>query len=92
MELVDKIVANQTQIATAVGLVVVLSLVHLVVSRLVLSPVAKFPGPKLAALTFWYEFYYDVIQPGRYTWKIKELHEQYGSSALHLMSMARSSY
>ena len=50
--------------------------------RLYFSPVAKFPGPKLAALTFWYEFYYDVIKRGRYTWKIKELHEKYGAFAL----------
>ncbi|GIZ37790.1 hypothetical protein CKM354_000122500 [Cercospora kikuchii] len=32
----------------------------------------------LAAATFWYEFYYDVVKQGRYTWKIRELHEQYG--------------
>lgn len=46
--------------------------------RLYLSPVAKFPGPKLAGLTFWYEFYYDVIKRGNYTFKIRELHKQYG--------------
>ncbi|KAI9828093.1 MAG: hypothetical protein M1832_003620 [Thelocarpon impressellum] len=48
------------------------------VYRLYFSPVAKFPGPKLAALTLWYEFYYDVVKRGQYTFKIKELHEQYG--------------
>ncbi|KAH0555914.1 hypothetical protein GP486_006142 [Trichoglossum hirsutum] len=55
-----------------------LYLLALSVYRLYFSPIAKFPGPKLAALTFWYEFYYDVIKRGRYTWKIKELHEKYG--------------
>ena len=49
-----------------------------IIHRLYLSPVAKFPGPRLAAATFWYEFYYDVIKRGRYTWKIAELHKQYG--------------
>jgi hypothetical protein len=48
--------------------------------RLYLSPIAKFPGPKLAGLTFWYEFYYDVIKRGKYTFKIGELHKQYGMS------------
>ncbi|KAK0507631.1 hypothetical protein JMJ35_010154 [Cladonia borealis] len=46
--------------------------------RLFFHPLAKIPGPRLAALTSCYEFYYDVIQPGRYIWKIKSLHEQYG--------------
>ena len=52
--------------------------ISLAVYRLYFSPIAKFPGPKLAALTLWYEFYYDVVQRGRYTWKIAELHERYG--------------
>ncbi|OCK81439.1 cytochrome P450 monooxygenase [Lepidopterella palustris CBS 459.81] len=46
--------------------------------RLYLSPIAHIPGPKLAALTLWYEFYYDVILGGQYTFKIIELHKQYG--------------
>ena len=46
--------------------------------RLYLSPVAKFPGRKLAALTFWYEFYYDVIKGGAYVWEIKKMHQEYG--------------
>lgn len=51
----------------------------LVLYRLFLSPLAKFPGPKLAAATLWYEYYYDVTLRGRYTWKIAELHAQYGT-------------
>lgn len=47
--------------------------------RLYLTPSAKFPGPRLAALTFLYEGYYDVWCKGRYTWKIRELHEEYGT-------------
>lgn len=62
----------------AIACAVVLYLLVTIVYRLFLSPVARFPGPTLAALTFWYEFYYDVICAGRYTWKIQELHQQYG--------------
>ncbi|KAI1382876.1 cytochrome P450 family protein [Hypoxylon trugodes] len=46
--------------------------------RLFLSPLAKIPGPKLAALTYWYECYYDVFRPAQYVFKIKELHRVYG--------------
>jgi len=49
--------------------------------RLFTSPIARFPGPKLAALTFWYEFYFDVWCQGRYSWKIQELHKTYGTSS-----------
>lgn len=45
--------------------------------RLLVHPLARIPGPKLAALTNWYEFYYDAIQLGRYIFKIQELHERY---------------
>ena len=56
--------------------------VAVAIYRLYLSPLAKFPGPKLAALTSWYEFYYDIVLQGRYVWKIAELHEQYGFTTL----------
>ncbi|KAJ9151284.1 Trichodiene oxygenase [Pleurostoma richardsiae] len=50
----------------------------LVMYRLYFHPLAKFPGPKLAAASFLYEFYYDAILPGRYTWHLKDLHAKYG--------------
>ncbi|KAI1328950.1 putative cytochrome P450 [Xylariaceae sp. FL0255] len=49
-----------------------------VVYRLFLHPLASFPGPKLAAATIWYEFYYDGVQIGQYTFKTREMHEKYG--------------
>ncbi|KAJ4350345.1 uncharacterized protein N0V89_008966 [Didymosphaeria variabile] len=52
--------------------------IYLVYYRLYLSPIAHFPGPKLAAATYWYEFYYDIILGGKYIWKVKEWHGKYG--------------
>ena len=49
-----------------------------IVYRLLFSPLAKFPGPKLAAATGLYEKYYDLISGPRFPWKIQELHQQYG--------------
>ena len=46
--------------------------------RLYFSPISSFPGPKLAALTLWYEFYYDVILEGQYTFHLRDLHARYG--------------
>ena len=46
--------------------------------RLYFHHLAKFPGPKLAALTSWYEFYYDGILPGQYVFEIERMHAKYG--------------
>jgi hypothetical protein len=56
----------------------VLWVLGLAVYRLYLSPIAKFPGPKLAALTSWYEFYFDVVKGGQFTFHLQELHKRYG--------------
>jgi hypothetical protein len=44
----------QPTISAAIGTALVLYLITGAVYRVYLSPVAKFPGPKLAALTLWY--------------------------------------
>ncbi|KAL1638431.1 hypothetical protein SLS56_000240 [Neofusicoccum ribis] len=69
---------TSTQVLGAVFGVLTLYLVAGGIYRLYFSPLAKFPGPKLAALTLWYEFYYDVILRGQFTFKVQELHQKYG--------------
>ncbi|KAJ5342350.1 hypothetical protein N7541_011474 [Penicillium brevicompactum] len=48
------------------------------VYHLYFHPLSKFPGPKLAAATFLYEFYYDIVKGGMYIWEVERMHEKYG--------------
>ncbi|KAF3482546.1 benzoate 4-monooxygenase cytochrome P450 [Arthroderma uncinatum] len=46
--------------------------------RLYFHPLSKFPGPKLAAIGRYYEFYFSVIKGGMYIWEVQRMHEEYG--------------
>ena len=63
--------------ATSLG-IFWLYLIFIPIYRLYLSPLSKFPGRKLAIITPWYEFYYEYVKRGIYTWEIQEMHKKYG--------------
>lgn len=50
-----------------------------VIYNLYFHPLAKFPGPKLAAASHLYEFYWSVIRDGEFIWAIEKLHKEYGT-------------
>ncbi|KAJ2996295.1 hypothetical protein NUW58_g1022 [Xylaria curta] len=66
------------RIIKLVGVCAFVYVFMLAIYRLYLCPLASFPGPVLAKLTHWYEFYYNVVRGGKYYEKIRELHAKYG--------------
>jgi hypothetical protein len=56
----------------------VLYVAGLYVYRLFFHSLAGFPGPKIAAISLWYEFYYGVIQRGQFIFHIHDLHKKCG--------------
>jgi hypothetical protein len=72
---------SKSTIAGALLACLALYLLVVAIHRLYFSQYAKFPGPKLAALTYGYMFYYDVVAgDGQYMYKIMHLHEEYSES------------
>lgn len=56
----------------------VVSLFAVVIYRLNFHPLSNIPGPKLAAVSRLYEFYYQCVKGAKYAFRIEEMHEQYG--------------
>ncbi|KAL4936092.1 hypothetical protein BDV06DRAFT_216933 [Aspergillus oleicola] len=55
-----------------------------VCQRLYWHPLRKIPGPLLAGLTGWWEFYFDVIEDGTLVKRLPQLHREYSKeSVLH---------
>lgn len=67
-----------TNLSFAVAVVYLCSLVGLAIYRLFSHPLSKFPGPKIAAVTRWYEFYFSVIKRGEIMWTVQDWHKRYG--------------
>ena len=61
-----------------VAVLVLTYIVLKVVYRLTLHPLAKFPGPRLAAVTSLYNAYYDILQSGLIK-NLPDLHKKYGN-------------
>jgi hypothetical protein len=57
---------------------VLVSLAIRFIYRLYFHPLSKIPGPKLAAATSAYIFYFNVIKQGTFIWELERLHEVYG--------------
>lgn len=75
---------SYTYLPTVVAVGFSLYLVALGIYRLYLHPLAKFPGPKLAALTHWVETYHELNKPGgQFIWAFRKWHEQYGQSRIY---------
>ncbi|KAI0146233.1 cytochrome P450 [Xylariaceae sp. FL1272] len=57
-----------------------LAYIYLLFYRLTIHPLAKFPGPRVAAATYWYEAYFELLHKGgaQYAGKIRKLHDYYG--------------
>ncbi|CAG8210866.1 unnamed protein product [Penicillium nalgiovense] len=50
----------------------------LVLYRLYLHPLHRFPGPRLAAISNLYELYFDYAHDGQSIFKVERMHRKYG--------------
>jgi hypothetical protein len=69
-----------TVVGTLIGVPIIFYLFKLIY-RIIFHPLAAFPGPKLAALTFKYEYYYDGLKGGQFTEQISRMHDRYGQES-----------
>ncbi|KAF7858483.1 hypothetical protein EAF04_009083 [Stromatinia cepivora] len=69
---------TESTLIRLVGLWLIYHVIRALYNISPLHPLSHIPGPKLAAATFLYEGWFDLILGGRYTHEIKRMHEFYG--------------
>jgi hypothetical protein len=74
----DASILSTRNILALVGVWITYKLLQALYNVSPLHPLGSIPGPKLAAATYWPEFYHDVIRFGCYSKEIQKLHNIYG--------------
>lgn len=77
--------STKLSFALAVAMICTIGLFSRGFYNLYLHPLRRIPGPKLAAMTSWPDFYYDVIKDGSYLFEIRKMHDKYGEFELLLI-------
>jgi hypothetical protein len=75
--------------STIVWSFVTVSVIYVIlrcVYNLYFHPLRKIPGPKMAAMCSWYDFYSDIIKGGTYLWQVKKMHDEYGTKSMHTLT------
>lgn len=80
LQTLNPMISRLWRVMAPIGILwAILYAIGLIILRLYLSPIARVPGPKLAALTGWVETYYDVFKSGKFIFELEKWHERYGT-------------
>jgi hypothetical protein len=73
---------TQEQPAIVAGTLLIAAVVGLSIWRLCFHQLARFPGPKMAALIDYYVTYYDLVKNDAIVQQLEVLHRRYGRCML----------
>lgn len=76
--MIDILTLIREHVALSGTILILVAFILRSIYRLYFDPLHHIPGPKLAAISHLYEFYYDVIREGMFVWEIERMHQRYG--------------